>query len=112
MKRGPRRPRTTLEIPPALERLRVHADAARWLDALPALVSAVARDWIAPIVRSFELGHSRAHVLGRLDRLCAELGLDRARATGWTIAQTVAWGFSSDLSPRHLETARWLFERS
>jgi streptomycin 6-kinase len=64
---------------------------------------------VAPIVRSFELGHSKRDVLNRFDRLTAELGLDRERARGWTIGQSVAWTPSSDEST-HLETARWLLE--
>lgn len=65
---------------------------------------------VAPIVRSFELGPSRADVLYRLDRLTSELGLDRERARGWTIGQTMAWAFDSDYSDEHLETVRWLLE--
>jgi streptomycin 6-kinase len=65
---------------------------------------------VAPIVRSFELGCSKADVLYRLDRLTAELGLDRERARGWTIGQTMAWAFDSDYSETHLETVRWLLE--
>ena len=65
---------------------------------------------VAPIVRSFELGHSKRDVLHRFDRLTAELGLDRERARGWTIAQTVAWTNDSKHHPRHVETARWLLE--
>jgi streptomycin 6-kinase len=65
---------------------------------------------VAPLVRSFELGHSRRDVLHRFDRLTAELGLDRERARGWTIAQTVAWTSDSTYHSRHLETARWLLE--
>jgi len=65
---------------------------------------------VAPIVRSFELGPSRADVLYRLDRLTSELGLDRERARGWTIGQTMAWAFDSDYSDTHLETVRWLLE--
>jgi streptomycin 6-kinase len=61
----------------------------------------------APVVRARELGHSRAQVLGRLDRVTGELGLDRERARGWTIAQSVAWGLGDE---RHLEVARWLLE--
>ena len=64
----------------------------------------------APIIRSFELGHGRQAVLRRLDRLTAELGLDRARARGWTIAQTVAWSCDSDHASEHLDTVRWLLE--
>jgi streptomycin 6-kinase len=65
---------------------------------------------VAPIVRSVELGHSKRDVLHRFDRLTAELGLDRERARGWTIAQTVAWTSDSQRSVTHVETARWLLE--
>ncbi|MFI5262717.1 MAG: aminoglycoside phosphotransferase family protein, partial [Candidatus Limnocylindrales bacterium] len=46
---------------------------------------------LAPIVRSFELGHSRQAVFHRLDRLSDDLGLDRERVRLWTIGQTIAW---------------------
>jgi streptomycin 6-kinase len=62
----------------------------------------------APIVRSFELGHTKRDVLYRLDLLTAELGLDRERARGWTIAQTVAWSGGSDYIEKHVDTVRWL----
>ena len=65
---------------------------------------------VAPIVRSSELGHSRRDVLHRLDRLTTELGLDRERALGWTIAQTAAWSNAPDNIPRHIETIEWLLE--
>ena len=65
---------------------------------------------IAPIVRSRELGHSRRDVLERFDRLVAELGLDRERARGWTIGQTIAWAFDGEHRETHVETARWLLE--
>jgi streptomycin 6-kinase len=45
-------------------------------------------------------------VLHRFDRLTAELGLDRERARGWTIAQTVAWSSSASY-PRD-GVAEWL----
>jgi streptomycin 6-kinase len=64
----------------------------------------------APIVRSFELGHSKRDALYRLDRLTSELGLDRDRALGWTVAQTVAWSGGSDYWEPHVETVRWLLE--
>jgi streptomycin 6-kinase len=64
----------------------------------------------ASIVRSFELGHSKRDALYRLDRLTAELGLDRERARGWTIAQTVAWSGGSDYVSMHVETVNWLLE--
>jgi streptomycin 6-kinase len=65
---------------------------------------------IAPVVRSRELGHSKRDVLHRFDRLTAELGLDRERARGWTVAQTVAWAGNGGLRRTHIETARWLLE--
>jgi len=65
----------------------------------------------APVVRSYELGHSRTAVLHRLDRITAELGLDRERARGWAFGQTLAWAFEGDHAlPRHVETAGWLLE--
>ena len=63
---------------------------------------------VAPIVRDPELGHSRRDVLHRLDRLTAELGLDRDRARGWTIGQTIAWSLDTSYLPKHVETVRWL----
>lgn len=65
---------------------------------------------LAPIVRDFELGHSRRDTLHRLDRLTSELGLDRERVCGWTIGQSVAWAFDSTYISTHLETVRWLWE--
>jgi len=63
---------------------------------------------LAPIVRSFEFGHSKKEALFRLDRLSEELGLDRDRARFWTIGQTMAWAFESSHAERHFETVRWL----
>jgi streptomycin 6-kinase len=65
---------------------------------------------IAPIVRDVELGHGRRDLLRRFDRLTSELGLDRDRARGWTIGQTIAWSFDTSYLPRHIETVRWLLE--
>jgi streptomycin 6-kinase len=65
---------------------------------------------LAPIVRGPELGQSKQAVRRRLDRLSAELGLDRERARGWAIAQTVAWSFDSEYQPTHADTARWLLD--
>jgi streptomycin 6-kinase len=62
---------------------------------------------VAPIVRSFDLEQSREATLNRLDRLCAELGLDRDRAQWWTIAQTLAWSFDATY---RVSTADWLFD--
>jgi streptomycin 6-kinase len=65
---------------------------------------------VAPIVRDYELGHTRREVLHRLDRLCSELGLDRDRALGWAVGQTVAWMLDSTRMGAHLHTVRWLLE--
>ncbi len=65
---------------------------------------------VAPVVRSFEFGHSPGDVVGRLDRLCGELELDRERARGWTIAQTMAWSFDSSYRSQHYDTVRWLLD--
>ncbi len=81
-----------------------------WLAIDPKPLAGEREFGIAPIVRSFELGHSKRDVLYRFDRLTAELGLDRERARGWTIAQTVAWTFDSTYHANHVETARWLLE--
>jgi streptomycin 6-kinase len=40
----------------------------------------------------------------------SELGLDRERARGWTIGQTIAWAFDGEHRQSHAETARWLLE--
>jgi streptomycin 6-kinase len=65
---------------------------------------------VAPIVRDPELGHSRADVLHRFDRLTSELALDRDRARGWTIGQTIAWSFDTSYMEHHAQTVRWLLE--
>lgn len=77
-----------------------------WLAIDPKPLAAEREFAVAPIVRSRELGHSKRDVLDRLDRLCAELGLDRERARGWTIVQTTAWGGEED--PKHAEVVEWL----
>ncbi len=92
----------------------LHADnvlaAARepWLAIDPKPLAAEREFSVAPIVRSFELGHSKRDVLYRLDRLCSELSLDRDRALGWTVVQTVAWSGGSFYVEPHMETVEWL----
>jgi streptomycin 6-kinase len=66
---------------------------------------------VAAIVRGDELGRGQSDVRHRLDRLTSELGLDRERARGWTLAQTLAWAVGSDedeFDQSHVEIARWL----
>lgn len=64
---------------------------------------------VVPMVRGAELGHSPAAVRRRLDRLTGELGLDRERARGWTIGQTLAWSIGEgQIFPQQVEVVRWL----
>ena len=84
------------------------AEREPWLVIDPKPLAGEREFSLAPIIRSFELGHSDGAVRYRLDRLSAELGLDRDRARGWAIAQTVAWSIESDFRTQHLATARWL----
>jgi streptomycin 6-kinase len=78
-----------------------------WLVIDPKPLAAEREFAVAPIVRSGELGHSRAEALGRLYRLCAELELDRERARLWTIVQTTAWNEDATY-PEHGEVVAWL----
>jgi streptomycin 6-kinase len=66
---------------------------------------------IAALVRGDELGHGPQFVRRRFTRLTTELGLDRERARGWTIAQTLAWAFGDDdVLIEHVDCARWLVD--
>lgn len=84
------------------------AEREPWLVIDPKPLSGEREFALAPIIRSFEFGHSRDEALYRLDRLSDELQLDRDRALGWAVAQTVAWSFGSSYADPHLQTARWL----
>jgi streptomycin 6-kinase len=88
------------------------AQRESWLVIDPKPLAGEREFSVAPIVRSSELGHSKADVLYRLDRLCSELELDRERALGWTVAQTVAWSGGSEFIATHLETVDWLLEQA
>jgi streptomycin 6-kinase len=81
-----------------------------WLAIDPKPLAGEREFGLAPVIRSRELGHSRRDVLGRLARLSSELGLDRERARGWAIGQTLAWAFNGTCHETHVETARWLVE--
>ena len=83
-----------------------------WLAIDPKPLAGEREFGLAPIVRSFELGEGRRGVFRRLDRLTAELGLDRERTRGWALGQTVAWALDSSYIARHADTARWLLEAS
>lgn len=81
-----------------------------WLAIDPKPLAGERELGLAPVVRSRELGHSRRGVLRRFDRLVDELGLDRERARGWTIGQTIAWAFDGEPRQTHADVARWLLE--
>ncbi|HZS25323.1 MAG TPA: aminoglycoside phosphotransferase family protein [Gaiellaceae bacterium] len=83
------------------------AEREPWLVIDPKPLAAEREFALAPIVRSPELGHSKRDVHHRLDRLCAELDLDRERARGWTIVQTLAWGEGNPVQP-HRQVVEWL----
>src|SRR5205807_3886414 len=85
----------------------LRAEREPWLAIDPKPLAGEREFGIAALVRGTELGHSRRDVLHRLDRLTAELALDRERARGWTLGQTVAWGVRHD---DHAQVARWLVE--
>jgi hypothetical protein len=41
------------------------------------------------------------------------LGLDRERAQGWTVVQTLAWAFGdSGVLQHHVDVVRWLLDAS
>ena len=86
------------------------SDRAPWLviDPKPLIGE---RDFsVAPIVRSYELGHTRAAVVHRLDRLTSDLGLDRERTRLWAIGQTLAWSRWSKYRWAYVQTVRWLMD--
>ena len=87
----------------------LRAEREPWLVIDPKPLAGEREFALAPIVRGPELGGSERDVLHRLDRLSAELGLDRDRARGWALGQTLAWAFApGGALPRHVETARRL----
>jgi streptomycin 6-kinase len=83
------------------------AEREPWLVIDPKPLAGEREFAVAPLVRGWELGHSKAATLRRFDRLTSELGLDRARAAGWAAGQAIAWGIDQ---PSHVEVARWLLE--
>ncbi len=89
----------------------IRAEREPWLLIDPKPLAGEREFGIAATVRGRELGHSREAVVHRLDRLTAELHLDRERARGWALAQTIAWAFDGgETDPAHVEVARWLWE--
>ena len=83
------------------------AEREPWLAIDPKPLAGEREFGIAAIVRGTELGHSKCDVVRRLDRLTSELALDRERARGWALGQTIAWGVGHE---EHVDVARWLVE--
>ena len=83
------------------------ADREPWLVIDPKPLAGEREFSVAPLVRGYELGHSRRATLYRFDRLTSELGLDRERARGWAVGQAIAWGIGHI---GHVEVAQWLLE--
>lgn len=85
------------------------AEREPWLVIDPKPLAGEREFGIAALVRGGELGDGKPLVHYRLERLSAELNLDRERARGWTLAQTLAWAFEGDdVVPDLVECARWL----
>jgi streptomycin 6-kinase len=94
----------------------LHADnvlAARrepWLLIDPKPLAGEREFGVASVVRGQELGHSRRAVIHRLDRVSAELRLDRERVRLWAMAHTVSWAFDDEPLAGHIEAATWLLD--
>jgi len=87
----------------------LRAQRERWLVIDPKPLVGEREFSLAPIIRSYEFGHSQKATVDRLDRLTNVLQLNRERARLWTFAQTLAWSFESESSlNQHVQTARWL----
>jgi streptomycin 6-kinase len=89
----------------------LRAEREPWLVIDPKPLTGEKEFSLAPIIRGYEFGHSRADVVHRLDKLTSDLRLDRERSRLWALAQTLAWGYEGSLVyDKHLETARWLWQ--
>jgi streptomycin 6-kinase len=87
----------------------LRAEREPWLVIDPKPLVGEREFGLAPIIRSSELGEGKAAMRRRLDRLSADLDVDRERARLWCLAQTVAWSTGGD-HERNVEIARWLLE--
>ncbi len=65
---------------------------------------------VASVVRCAELGHSRGEVKERLNRLCAELQLNKERARKWTVVQTFCWALCDGSRDSMFDVVEWLLE--
>ncbi len=84
-----------------------------WLVIDPKPLTGEREFGVVAMVRGQELGHSPTAVRRRLDRLTAELGLDRDRVRGWTIVQTLAWSISAGtVYQDQVDVVCWLLDGS
>jgi streptomycin 6-kinase len=89
----------------------LRAEREPWLVIDPKPLTGEKEFSLAPIIRGYEFGHSRADVVHRLDKLTSDLKLDRERSRLWALAQTLAWAFEGSVPyDKHIETARWLWQ--
>ena len=89
----------------------LRAEREPWLVIDPKPLAGEREFGIAALVRGGELGEGRENVLHRLNRLTAELGLDRERARGWCLAQTLAWAVDEDnVIEDDIDVVRWLVD--
>lgn len=87
----------------------LRAEREPWLVIDPKPLVGEREFGVVAAVRGGELGDGPSFVRHRFDRLTSELGLDRERVRGWTLAQTLAWGFEGDrVRTYDVECARWL----
>ena len=87
----------------------LRAEREPWLVIDPKPLVGEREFGIAALVRGGELGHDASSVRRRLERLTSELGLDRDRARGWALGQTIAWAFEEGgVLTEQVECARWL----
>ncbi|MGW5560691.1 aminoglycoside phosphotransferase family protein [Micromonospora sp. NPDC003944] len=86
-------------------------DRGPWLAIDPKPLTGERAFSAVPMVRGSELGHTPAAVRRRLDRLSADLGLDRDRVQGWTIGHTLAWSVADGtVFPQKIDVVRWLLD--
>ena len=88
----------------------LRAEREPWLVIDPQPLAGEREFGVVAIVRGGELGHSRQAVLQRLDRVSAELGLDRDRVRLWSMAHTLSWAFDDEPLRGHIEVATWLLD--
>lgn len=87
------------------------AEREPWLIIDPKPLRAEPAFGLAPVINSYEFGHSRQQVHRRVNVMVDAMGVDRDRAVGWAFARTIAWaGDGPSVNQRHIDTATWLAE--